>query len=112
VSLAGPVDTVWTDPDVQALMGPHEGWPATYPVNHIQGTEPPLLLLHGAGDETVSAENSVRLAAHIRAQGGQARSTIYPGVGHVGIVVALIAPWLRIAPVLRDVETFVRENGR
>jgi acetyl esterase/lipase len=31
VSLAGPVDTTWTDPDVQALMGPREGWPATYP---------------------------------------------------------------------------------
>ncbi len=111
VSLAGPVDTTWTAPDVQALMGPPDGWHATYPVNHIQGTEPPLLLLHGARDETVGAENSARLAAHIRAQGGQVRSTLYPGVGHVGIVIALIAPWLRIAPVLSDVETFIREQA-
>jgi hypothetical protein len=34
---------------------------------------------------------------------------VYAGVGHVSIVVALVAPWLRIAPVLDDVESFVRE---
>jgi acetyl esterase/lipase len=112
VSLAGPVDTVWTDPDVQALMGPPESWTTTYPVSHIRGTAPPLLLLHGARDGTVSAENSIRLAEHISAAGGQARSVIYPGVGHIGIVVALIAPWLRIAPVLSDVESFAREQSR
>jgi acetyl esterase/lipase len=110
VSIAGPVDTVWTDPDVQALMGPPEGWPTTYPETHVDGTEPPLLLLHGARDETVSPENSVRLAAYVRERGGCARSTVYPGVGHVAIVVALIAPWLRIAPVLDDVEAFIREQ--
>lgn len=112
VSLAGPVDTVWTAPDVQALMGPPEGWPRTYPARHVDGTEPPLLLLHGSRDGTVGPGNSVRLASHIRARGGSARSRVYPGVGHIGIVVALFAPWLRIAPVLEDVEAFVRENSR
>lgn len=109
VGMAGPVDTAWTDPDVQALMGPREGWPRTYPASHIDGTGPSLLLLHGAGDETVHPRNSVRLAARIRERGGCARSVVYPGVGHVSIVVALVAPWLRIAPVLDDVESFVRE---
>lgn len=108
VSMAGPVDTVWTDPDVRALMGPPEGWPTTYPASHIDGTEPPLLLLHGARDQTVHPQNSARLAARIRERGGCARSVIYPGVGHVSIVVAFAAPGLRIAPVLNDVESFVR----
>lgn len=109
VSLAGPVDTRWTDPDVQALMGPPESWPATYPATHIDGTEPPLLLLHGGGDDTVSPRNSVTLAERIRARGGCAASRMYPGVGHVEIVVALSAPWLRRAPVLRDVTAFVQD---
>lgn len=109
VSLAGPVDTRWTDPDVQALMGPPEGWPATYPATHVDGTAPPLLLLHGGGDETVSPRNSATLAERIRARGGCAASKVYPGVGHVEIVVALSAPWLRRAPVLRDVAAFVRD---
>lgn len=109
VSLAGPVDTRWTDPDVQALMGPREGWPATYPATHVDGTAPPLLLLHGGGDDTVSPRNSVTLAEQIRARGGCAASKVYPGVGHVEIVVALSAPWLRRAPVLRDLAAFVRD---
>jgi acetyl esterase/lipase len=108
VSLAGPVDTTWTAPDVQALMGPREGWPATYAATHVDGREPPLLLLHGAKDETVSPENSTGLAARIRERGGCARSIVYRGLGHVEIVVALAVPRLRSAPVLDDVVEFVR----
>lgn len=109
VALAGPVDTAWTDPDVQALMGPRQGWPATYPATHVDGTEPPLLLLHGGGDRTVSPRNSRTLAGRIRARGGCAAAKEYAGLGHVEIVVALAAPWLRRAPVLADVAEFVRD---
>lgn len=74
-----------------------------------------LLLLHGTGDETVSPTNSTRLAARIRERGGCARSTLYRGVGHVEIVVALALPWLRRAPVLDDIAAFIdaprRYNG-
>lgn len=109
VSLAGPVDTTWTDPDVQLLMGPREKWPVTYPINHIDGTEPPILLLHGAGDETVLPHNSTVLATLVQERGGCARAVVYPDVGHVEIVVALAIPWLRIAPVMDDVAVFVRD---
>ena len=112
VSMAGPVDTSWTDPDVQALMGPREGWPMTYPASHIDGTEQPLLFLHGAGDETVAQINSSRLAARIRERGGCARSVSYAGVGHVEIVVALALPWLRRAPVVDDIESFIHDPKR
>ena len=40
VSIAGPVDTTWTAPDVQRLMGPPEGWPASYASTHVDGTGP------------------------------------------------------------------------
>lgn len=109
VSLAGPVDTVWTDPDVQALMGPRANWPASYPVNHIDGGEPPLLLLHGAQDEIVSPTNSVQLADRIQERGGCARVIVYPNLGHIKIAIALAVPRLASAPVLDDVAAFVRE---
>jgi acetyl esterase/lipase len=112
VALAGPVDTRWTDADVQALMGPPSGWPATYPATHVGGGEPPLLLLHGGGDRTVAVESSLRLAARIRERGGCSRAVVYPGVGHVEIVVAFAAPRLRIAPVLDDLAAFVRDPRR
>ncbi|WP_420130428.1 alpha/beta hydrolase [Longimicrobium sp.] len=108
-ALAGPVDTVWTDADVQALMGPAEGWPATYPATHVDGVEPPLLLLHGSGDRTVSPQSSARLAARIRERGGCARAILYPGVGHVQIIVAAAVPGTSSAPVLGDLTTFVRD---
>ena len=108
VSLAGPVDTVWTDPDVQALMGPREGWPATYPATHVDADDPPLLLLHGAADRTVAASNSVDLAARLRATGGCARAIVYRGVRHVEIVAPLVVPALGNREILRAVFAFVR----
>ncbi len=111
VSLAGPVATTWTDADVQALMGPPGSWAATYPMTQVDGNEPPLLLLHGARDRTVSAGNSVRLAERIRKRGGCARAITYRGLDHVGIVVALSVPRLEIAPVMSDVLAFLRRPG-
>jgi acetyl esterase/lipase len=109
VSVAGPVATEWTDPDVQALMGPRAQWPATYPLVQVDGSEPPLLLLHGGKDEVVSPANSARLAERVRDRGGCARLRLYRGLGHVGIVIALGLPQLDIAPVLDEVIRFIRQ---
>ncbi|MDB4914919.1 MAG: alpha/beta hydrolase [Gemmatimonadetes bacterium] len=109
VSLAGPVDTTWTAPDVQELMGPSSGWPATYPYNFMSAVSPPLLLLHGTSDDVVSVGNSTRLAARIRAAGGCAQSRVHHGIDHVGIALAFALPGLDIAPVMRDVATFIRD---
>ena len=107
--LAGPVDTVWTDPDVQALMGPPAGWTATYPATFVDGAAPPILLLHGEADETVAPGNSRQLARRLRAAGTCVRVRTYPGLGHVGLVVALALPFTTAAPVLDDLAAFVRD---
>jgi acetyl esterase/lipase len=112
VELAGPVATTWTDADVQALMGPREGWPDTYPLTHASGGAPPLLLMHGSQDRTVSPENARRLAAAVRQDGGCASLRLYRGLDHVGIVIALSLPRLAIAPVMADLMAFVRHPDR
>ena len=109
VSIAGPNDTTWTAPDVQELMGPSEGWGATYPYNFVDGSNQPLLLLHGTDDSVVTRGNSERLSARIRARGGCVRLTEYRGLGHIEIALALVLPWLNSATVLHDVVEFVRE---
>ncbi|MEJ7758197.1 MAG: alpha/beta hydrolase [Gemmatimonadaceae bacterium] len=109
VSIAGPVETTWTDPDIQALMGPKEGWAATYPATFIDGTERPVLFLHGSDDKTVSYLHSIRLAERIRAVGGCAAARIYDGIGHVPIILAAMFPSLASAPVLNDVIRFIQD---
>ncbi len=109
VSIAGPVETTWTDPDIQALMGPREGWAATYPATFIDGTERPVLFLHGSDDRTVSYLNSMRLAERIRARGGCTAVRIYDGIGHVPIILAAMFPSLAGAPVLNDVIRFIQD---
>ena len=108
ISLAGPVATTWTDPDVQALMGPRAMWDRTYPMEQVDGSAPPILLLHGGRDRLVSSDNSTRLAARIRARGGCSPVILYRGLDHVGIVLALALPQFNIAPVLPDVVAFLQ----
>ena len=109
VSMAGPVDTVWTDPDVQDLMGPRVGWPGTYPAQLVSSTQhQPLLLLHGMKDKTVLPGNSTGLAERIRKFGGHACAKLYPNLTHISIVVAFMIPRLPIAKVMDDVQAFVR----
>lgn len=105
VSMAGPVDTTWTAPDVQEIMGPSDGWLASYPRTFVDGRNAPLLLLHGASDDVVTVGNSERLAERIRARGGCARLGVYKGIGHVKIALAIAIP--AIAPVLHDIAAFV-----
>ena len=108
VSIAGPVDTSWTAPDVQRLMGPREGWPRTYPATHVDGDAPPMYFMHGTSDDVVFAASSERLAERIHRSGGCARAKLYRGLGHIDIAVALGIPGLRVQPVLDDLARFVR----
>ena len=43
---------------------------------------PPLWAFHGDQDTAISFEESVRMVEGINARGGDAKLTIYPGVGH------------------------------
>lgn len=76
---------------------------------------PPFLLLHGAADRTVQPRNSSRLAAALEAAGVPADCRLFPGLGHVGVVLALARGGRRIAPVLPAVARFLaaeRPAGR
>ncbi|HEY5080563.1 MAG TPA: alpha/beta hydrolase [Bauldia sp.] len=82
---------------------------ASQPIAFADGRAPPMLLLSGDRDRTVSPGNARRLAAAIVANGGEATVKIYPGVGHLGMVTALarILPY-RKPPVRDDMIAFMR----
>ncbi len=77
------------------------------PIVFVDGDEAPMLLLHGADDDTVFVFNTVELSKAVRAAGGRARHIIYPDVGHFGILLALARPFRDIAPVLSDAAAFI-----
>ncbi len=113
VGLAGPYDFLpIQDEDIRAVFAAAADLRETQPVGHVDGRNPPLLLLHGAADTTCYPRNSLALAARVRATGGEAEVRLYPRVGHIGIVLGF-APLFRFrAPVLADVAAFVLGNSR
>ena len=76
------------------------------PVSFVDGTEPPMLLLHGADDRTVRPINSTALFQAIQSAGGEAKSLVYPGVGHSGILLSLAAPLRDLSPAFDDSVAF------
>ena len=66
-----------------------------------------MLLLAGDADRRVRPRNTRSLAARVAAAGGPVQSRIYPGLGHVGIVLAFNPLFRWRAPVLDDVWRFI-----
>lgn len=111
VGLAGPYDFLpLRDRTLMEIFGPESGRPATQPINHVDGDEPPLLLITGAADATVRPANTARLAQRIVERGGLAETRVYEGVGHVELVAAFASPLRGLAPVLDDVDAFIRRH--
>jgi acetyl esterase/lipase len=81
--------------------------PASQPISYVDGHNPPLLLLAGEADTLVLPRNTVSLAARVRAAGGDVRSRLYPGIGHIGLVTAFAPIFAGRAPVLDDVWAFI-----
>ena len=91
VGLAGPYDFLpLRDDKLKIIFGPEESRADTQPINHVDGMAPPMLLLAGSRDKTVDPGNTTRLAAAIRARGGEVGASIVPGKSHVGVLTALL----------------------
>lgn len=110
--LAGPYDFL---PLQHAITKDVFGFPdtprATQPIEFSRADAPPALLITGDADVVVDPGNSARFAARLRSVGARVHEIVYPGVGHAPLVGAFAAPLRRVAPVLDDVERFVRSVG-
>ena len=108
VGLAGPYDFLpLRDEKLKIIFGPKDQRPDTQPINHVDGQAPPMLLLAGDKDGVVDPGNSTRLAAAIQTRGGDAEAHLYAGVGHVGLLTAILVPFRHRAPVLQAIVDFI-----
>ena len=109
VGLAGPYDFLPLDTDeLRAVFAPGRPLASTQPIAHVDGRNPPMLLLAGSADTVVRPGNTTRLAARIHAAGGVVEARIYPGIDHLEILGALAGPLRFLAPSLRDSASFMQ----
>jgi len=110
IGLAGPYDfTPSTDPDVHQVFAPAPDAP-TQPITYAGAHAPPMLLLAGDADTTVRPRNTRALADRVRAAGGAVETRFYPGVAHIGLVLAIAPVFQGKAPVLADIQAFIRQH--
>jgi len=111
VGLAGPYDflPLHTE-ELKAIFGPPETRPETQPINYVDGQGPPLFLATDNHDKVVDPGNTTRLAAKIEAHGGSVETKTYMGLSHALLLGVFAAPLRFLAPVLKDVTTFI--DGR
>jgi acetyl esterase/lipase len=108
IGLAGAYDFLpLTDDDLKDIFGPPERYPLSQPINHVDGRNPPLLLLHGRTDTTVRLKNTVNLAERVRAAGGSVQTVIYPVMGHARMIASLAPPLRYASRVLADIAVFI-----
>ncbi len=109
VGISGPYDFLPLRSDrLKIIFGPEAERPDTQPINHVDGSGPPALLLTGAADDIVDPGNTPRMAARIRATGGSVEDKTYPRLGHADTLASLLPVFRGKAPVLADVIAFIR----
>ena len=110
VGLSGPYDFLPLTEERYKRVFPEATRDESQPIRFVDGTEAPMLLVTGDSDTTARPGNTTRLAAEIQAKGGRATVKIYPGVGHLGTMMALakVLPYIK-PPVRRDVLAFIAD---
>jgi acetyl esterase/lipase len=112
VGLAGPYDFYPFEPGgaTEAAFGQVIDPRQTQPVSFARADAPPLLLLTGDADTTVKPANVPALAAVLTAVKAPVTVKSYPGIGHIGILLALSKPFRGKAPVLADMTDYLRKT--
>jgi acetyl esterase/lipase len=110
IGLAGAYDFLpLRDATLKKIFAGPDDLLMTQPITRAHADAPPIFLLTGAVDRVVLPRNTTSFAAKLRQLGAPVETRVYPRLGHVGILVALV-PYLRwYAPVLRDILAFIEE---
>lgn len=108
IGLAGPYDFLPVrSRSLRAVFGDD---PARHrrsqPITHVDGDEPPFLLLHGRDDRLVEPGNSTRMAKRLRAHGVPVELHLLPDVGHAALALRLARPDSRGESILLVVAEF------
>lgn len=110
IGLAGAYDFLPSDDEeLVAIFGHGAAQQArSQPINFVDGSEPPALLIHGDADRLVEPENSRRLAGELMARNVSVTHSEVAGVGHVRLLAGLRDE--RLADVLDPMASFIHRT--
>ena len=106
--LAGPYNFTPTRPNLLIVFGPEENYPNMQTMNFVNGNEPPMLLLHGAEDDTVGVKNQEVLLEKLIAVGNKSTAVLYPDLTHISILMSLTPALKNGSTTLADMDSFFK----
>ena len=110
IALSGPYNFLpFTDPKIKAVFS-HYPDQQTQPINHITGKMAPVFLATGDDDDTVDPRNSHRVKAKLEALHSPVEEHVYPGIGHIGIMLSLAAGFREKTSLLEDIATWEKRT--
>ena len=110
IGLAGPYDFLpRNNPKLIEIFGAHDSVEAQ-PINFVNTSAPPALLLHGAKDGIIRPNNTGNLAERLRAAKCPVEVRVYPQYRHLMILFVLASPFQGGEPVMDDIVRFIRAH--
>ena len=112
VGLAGPYDFLpFTDAYQFEVFAPESAYFESQPINFVDGTEIPLLLLYGNQDQRVFPHNIKNLSEKVKQKGGNVETHLYDEIDHMGLIAALTRPYREQKTVLKDIIKFLHQHS-
>jgi len=113
IGLAGPYDFIPIENlDVKPVFFFPDTPPESQPINHVTRAAPPALLIASHDDKIVNAvRNTGGMAAKLRASGVAVTELYFDRTSHATLIAAMAWPLRGLAPVLDNVERFVKSDA-
>jgi acetyl esterase/lipase len=113
IGLAGPYDFIPIEnPDVKPVFFHPNTPPDSQPINQVTSSAPPALLIASKQDKLVDPHrNTGGLAKKLRAAGVPVTELYFNNTSHTTLVATLAWPLRGLAPVLDNVDQFVKTDG-
>ena len=108
IGLAGPYDFPF-DENYQYQLFSELEYKYTQPSSFVDGSEIPMLLLHGDKDKKVYLRNLLKMREAIENKNGFVKTKIYQDVNHTQIIAALSLPLRKRYAVVNDVSLFLMQ---
>lgn len=113
IGLAGPYDFLPVEnPDVKPVFHFPNSPPESQPIHYAIAGSPPALLIAASEDKLVNPHrNTGGMAIKLKAAGVSVKELYFPKPSHATLIASLVWPFKDLAPVLDEVDQFVKTDG-